>query len=124
VCEPSSVIQITLASPLILLSSHISFRFQVTLILPECILGSLLLSCALVRLEYIKWYQSLGYPLVAKASKPQTQSLAKHKPTHKEPSYNMSSSLTPTQVAEKALREKAELKAQVKYQQSRLSQML
>jgi len=36
----------------------------------------------------------------------------------------MSSSLTPEQVAEQALREKAELEAQVKYLQSQLGQML
>jgi len=37
---------------------------------------------------------------------------------------NMSSSLTPEQVVEQALREKVELEAQVKYLQSLLSQLL
>ena len=44
--------------------------------------------------------------------------------THKEPVLTMSSSQTPEQVAEQALRDKADLEAQVKYLQTQLGQLL
>ena len=66
--------------------------------------------------RYIKWYQSKGYPLVAVASlniKP-ILSIPNTRP-RRLPVRNMSSSQTPEQVAEQALRDKADLEAQVKY---------
>ena len=77
-----------------------------------CILDFLLQSCAVVRLQYIKWCESLGYPLMNKASKTPDTSLSPNtKPTHKEPSNKMPTSLTPEQVGEQALKEKAKLEA-------------
>ena len=74
---------------------------------------------------YMNWYQSFGYPLVDKLPKPKDNPLPKHI-THKEPYIliRMSSSLTPEQVVEQVLIERAEMEAQVKYLQTQLSQLL
>ena len=72
-CANQGGFYITLASPLVLSLFLCSF----STFLPKCILDSLLQIFALVKLEYIKWYQSFGYPL-GQASINQTHS-------HKQP---------------------------------------
>ena len=61
-CANQGGSSITLTSPLvsILVLGHFGSIF---ILLPKCILVSLLLNLALVKLEYIKWHKSLGYPL-------------------------------------------------------------
>jgi len=63
--------------------------------------------------------------LVIEACQPQTPPVEpKHIPNHKEPPSKMSSSRNLEEVAEQALKEKAEVEARVKYLQAQLSQLM
>ena len=63
---PSVQTKVDLQSPLLVhLNSILVLGYfgSTFFLIAKCILDSLLQILALVKLEYIKWYESLGYPL-------------------------------------------------------------